>query len=101
VDVVLGRLPVEQTMRTNLTRNGGAALLRALLENPDGLTTRQVADRTRYTQNHMSTLANLAAYDGLITQVGIGPGPGRPAVWAIHPDHRATLTATLTAKDQQ
>jgi hypothetical protein len=88
-------------MRPNLTRDGGAALLRVLLENPGGLTTRQAATLTGYTQNHMSNLANLAAYDGLITEVGIAPGRGRPAVWAIHPDHRATLTATLTAKDPQ
>jgi hypothetical protein len=69
--------------------------MRALLDTPDGLTTSQLARRTNYAQNTMNQAANLAAYDDLIVQVAIAPGPGRPSVWAINPAHRDTIATAL------
>ena len=88
-------------MRAALTRGSGAALMRALLDAPGGLTTSQAAAITHYAQNTMNQAANLAAYDNLIYPAATAPGPGSPTVWAITPDHRADILAALTPQDSR
>jgi hypothetical protein len=82
-------------MREVLTKGAGGAMLRALLDAPDGLTSAQIAQRVRYAQNTIAQAANLAAYDGLIECAGIARGPGRPSIWRITPGAAPTIRSGL------